>query len=176
MAIDKVVAPLLRVPIFIGLKPLQLSEIARQAERMTFRRGTTITKTGTAGEGAILIVSGEAVHFPEPGSTEQPQPIEPGSLVGELAMLTDHTYGATVIADARVHCLKITRAALYEQMEADPALADHFGSILAQRLSQVAIEMRRIDEMLAIRASPAPAGATASPGPPVAQVHTTAAQ
>ena len=30
MAIDKLIAPLLRVPLFAGLKPLQITEIARQ--------------------------------------------------------------------------------------------------------------------------------------------------
>ncbi len=125
MAIDKVIAPLLRVPLFSGLKPLQLTEIARQAERIAFRRGSTITKAGAAGDGAYLIVSGDAVRVPEPRSDVQPMPIEPGSLVGELAMLIDHVYGATVVAEGRVHCLKILRSALHEQMQADPALADH---------------------------------------------------
>jgi hypothetical protein len=39
MAIDRVVAPLLRVPLFAGLKPLQITEIARQAEKL--RSGPT---------------------------------------------------------------------------------------------------------------------------------------
>ena len=151
MAIDKVIAPLLRVPLFSGLKPLQLTELAHRAERMAFRRGSTITKAGSAGDGAYLIVSGDAVRVPEPGSDAQPMPIEPGSLVGELAMLIDHVYGATVVAEGRVHCLKILRSALYEQMQADPALADHFSSALVARLTRVALQMRKIDQMLATR-------------------------
>ena len=43
MAIDRLVAPLLRVPLFAGLRPLQITEIARHAERMKFRRGDVIT-------------------------------------------------------------------------------------------------------------------------------------
>ena len=34
MALDKLTAPLLRVPLLAGLTPLQLTEIARQAERI----------------------------------------------------------------------------------------------------------------------------------------------
>ena len=149
MAIDKMIAPLLRVPLFAGLRPLQITEIARQAERVAFRSGSSIIEAGKTGDCAYLIVSGDAVCRPEPGSAAPPQPVEPGSLVGELAMLIDHTHRVTVVAAGRVHCLKITRSALYQQIEADPALADHFTGLLTARLTQVAIEMRCIDEMLA---------------------------
>lgn len=147
MAIDKVIAPLRRVPLFVGLKPLQLTEIARQAERIAFRPSSSIIEAGKTGDGAYLIVSGDAVC--KPRAPAVPQAVEPGSLVGELAMLVDHVYGATVVAESRVLCLKILRAALYEQMEADPSLANHFSGALAARLTQVAMEMRKIDEMLA---------------------------
>jgi len=157
MAIDKMVAPLLRVPLFAGLKPLQLTEIARQAERISFRADGTITKAGVEGDGAYLIVAGQATRMPEAASAARPEPIETGSLIGELAMLTEHVYGATVVAQGRVHALKITRAALREQMSADPRLADHFTNLLAERLAQVAAEMQRIDEMLSgIAASTSP--------------------
>lgn len=149
MSIDKVIAPLLRVPLFAGLTSMQLAEIANHTERITFRRGTTITEAGAPGDGAYLIVAGDAVCKSERPSAIPPQPIELGSLIGELAMLVDHIYGVTVVADGRVHCLKILRAALYQQMEADPELADHFSSLLAARLNQAAIEMRRIDQLLA---------------------------
>jgi CRP-like cAMP-binding protein len=155
MAIDKVIAPMLRVPLFCGLKPLQLTEIARQAERMAFRAGSAITKAGTLGDGAYLIVSGDAVRMPELRSDE-PEPIEPGSLIGEIAMFVDHVYGATVVAKGRVHCLKLLRSALYEQMQADPSLADHFSSALVARLTGVALEMRKIDQLLAVPGDPDP--------------------
>ena len=51
---------LLRVPLFSGLKPLQLTELARHAERVAFRRGSTITEAGAPGDAAYLIVSGDA--------------------------------------------------------------------------------------------------------------------
>ncbi len=171
MAIDKMVAPLLRVPLFAGLKPLQLTEIARQAERIGFRAGGIITKAGTPGDGAYLIVAGPAMRLAGAASPQPPEAVEPGSLIGELAMLTEHAYGATVVAEGRVHALKITRAALHEQMRADPALADHFTGLLAARLAQVAAEMQRIDQMLSgIAANTAqPAGAPPSEAEPTGQ-------
>jgi CRP-like cAMP-binding protein len=164
MALDKVVAPLLRVPLFAGLKPLQLTEIARNAERVKFRSGDVITQEGTLGDGAYLIVSGEAERRPRPGSFELDEPVEPGSLLGELAMLVEHVYGATVVACARVHCLKLTRAALHEQMRDDSALIGHFERLIEGRLAHVAAELQRIFAELNGRELQ-PAAPGPSPGP-----------
>ncbi len=95
MAIDKLVAPLLRVPLFAGLKPLQLTEIARQAERISFRPGGTITDGGPARRRRL---SDRCRRGRPSVSGDREQAIEPGSLVGEIAMLAEHVYGATVMA------------------------------------------------------------------------------
>ncbi len=156
MAIDRLVAPLLRVPLFAGLRPLQLTEIARQAERMKFRRGDFITRAGEAGDGAYLIVSGPAERVVHAGFAGAVEPIEPGSIVGEMAMLVEHEYRATVVARDRVLCLKITRAALHEQMREDAVLARHFERRIRERLSRVADDLRRIDGILAVCAASGP--------------------
>jgi CRP-like cAMP-binding protein len=134
MAIDSVAASLLRIPIFAGLKPLQITEIARQAVHCVFRRGDIVIKAGMPGDAAYLVLSGEAERRPAPGSRAAPQPIEPGSLVGELAMLVEHVYGTTVVAAADVHCLKIGRTELHLQMLADPDLAARFARAVKERL------------------------------------------
>jgi CRP-like cAMP-binding protein len=146
MVIDSIVMPLLRVPIFAGLRPLQITEIARNAERIGFRPGRVITRAGERGECAYLIVAGDAVRVDDGAA---PEAIEPGSLVGEMAMLIDHVYGATVVARSRVQALGILRAALNDQMQDDPALAEHFSRYLTARLHRVARELRQIDDVLA---------------------------
>jgi CRP-like cAMP-binding protein len=149
MAIDRLVAPLLRVPIFAGLRPLQITEIARQAERAKFRRGDVITRAGEPGDGAYLIVSGPADRLVRSGFASAAEPIEPGSLIGEMAMLVEHEYRATVIARDRVLCLKITRGAVRAQMLEDASLARHFERRLSERLTRVADDLRQIDSILA---------------------------
>jgi CRP/FNR family cyclic AMP-dependent transcriptional regulator len=156
MAIDRLVAPLLRVPLFAGLKPLQITELARQAERVKFRRGDVITKAGERGDGAYLIVSGLAEHVEPSDLDSTAGPIEPGSLIGEMAMLVEHEYRATVVARDRVLCLKITRAAVRAQMLEDAALARHFERHVSKRLQRVADDLRRIDGILAACGTPAP--------------------
>jgi CRP/FNR family transcriptional regulator, cyclic AMP receptor protein len=142
---SRLVAPLLGVPILAGLSPLQITEIARNAERVRFGPGQLIVSAGSEGDGAYLIVSGAAECVLETGG----EPVAVGSLIGEMAMLVEHEYRATVIARERVLCLKVTRAALHSQMQDDPGLARHFERHLRERLSRVALEMCEIDTILA---------------------------
>jgi CRP-like cAMP-binding protein len=157
MPVNPIVAPLLRVPLFSGLKPLQITEIARQAERVRFRPGAIVVRDGDPGDAAYLIVSGEAERIDDPAA---PQPVIPGSLIGELAMLVEHTYRATVIARSVVHALRITRTALVAQMQDDPALAQHLARHIEARLQQLAQDLRRVEQMLTPIQPDAPHGAS----------------
>lgn len=146
MAIDTVVASLLRIPIFAGLKPLQVTEVARRGVHSEFRRGQLITRAGAAGDAAYLVLSGDAECLSERGS--RPEPIAPGSLLGELAMFVDHVYGVTAIAGGPVHCLKLTRAAMHEQMREDPDVANRLARVIRERLTRIAHELREINRLL----------------------------
>jgi CRP-like cAMP-binding protein len=73
-----------------------------------------------------------------------------GSLLGELAMLIEQTYGSTVVALTSVKALRITRAAMHEMMLDDTRLAEHFVQRISARLKSVAAELRRIDRVLAM--------------------------
>jgi CRP-like cAMP-binding protein len=154
MAMDNLVAPLLRLPLFAGLKPLQLTELVRRAERPSFWPGDVLTKAGQPGDGAYLIVSGPAQRVAGPGVTAMPEVVVPGSLIGEMAMLVEHDYGSTIVARDRVFCLKFIRTEMHAQMREDPTLTEHFRDRMTERLMQTAEELRRIDDALAAR-SPA---------------------
>jgi CRP-like cAMP-binding protein len=151
---EKIVAPLLRVPAFAGLKPLQLTEIARNVRKMKFLRGDVITRAGQVGDGAYLIVSGPSERVSGYGVGASSEPVEPGSMIGELAMLIEHPYGSTVVARDWVFCLKIMRTALHAQMLEDPSLAEHFEHHVAAGLHRMLAELRRIDGMIAASAPP----------------------
>jgi CRP-like cAMP-binding protein len=149
MAIDALIAPLLRVEIFQGLTPLQITEIARRAERIVFRPGSKITEAGKDAEAAFLIVGGaaECLSVDDDGL---PEAVEEASLIGEMAMLIEHSYGATVLARGNVRCLKISRSEMHEQMLDDPALAEALSANITARLTRVAQELRAIDRDVAM--------------------------
>jgi CRP-like cAMP-binding protein len=146
MAIDLVLASLSRVPLFAGLEPVQITEIGRRAERCAFRRGEIIAKAGEAGNSAYLILAGEVGCRADDGGPEAP--VEPGSLVGELAMLVDHTYGVTAVARGWVDCLKLSRDMLSDVMRTDPDIAERIADVIRGRLTFLAEELRAIDRLL----------------------------
>ena len=148
MAIDLVLESLHRVPVFAGLTPEQIAEIGRGAQRRAFRKGEVIAEAGEPGDSAYLILAGDVICRTGPDGRGPTEPVEPGSLVGELAMLVEYDYGSTVIAQGWVDCLKLERATLLEQMRADPDIADRVADTIRGRLTLVATELQIIEGLL----------------------------
>jgi CRP-like cAMP-binding protein len=159
MSMDAVSAHLVRLEIFRGLKPLQITEIARHAERVVYKPGQLLIEDGKMGDAAIIVVGGDAVRIKAPmAPPEHEEPIEPGSLLGEMAMLIETDYSSTVIARTNVRALRITRDAMLAIMLEDPTLAEHLVAKVARRLHDIAAELRKIDVVLASTSdAPAPA-------------------
>jgi CRP-like cAMP-binding protein len=149
MAIDALVKPFLRLPLFQGLKPLQLTEIVRRADRIVYRAGDTIIEEDKIGDAAIVIVSGEAVRLNGDNRDAPGEPVPEGALVGELAMLVETVHSATVVARGPVKALRITREDMHAQMADDPRLAEHMIMRITARLTRLAGELRAIDQALA---------------------------
>lgn len=149
MAIDALVKPMLPLAIFRGLKPLQITEIARRAERIIYRPGDVIIQEDAVGDAAVLIVSGDAVRVSGPDHTGSPEPVRPGSLIGEMAMLVESVHSSTVIARGNVKALRINRCEIHQQMEEDPTLAEHFMVRITGRLRVVAEELKNAEKAFA---------------------------
>lgn len=151
---------LLDLDIFRDLDLEQAQRLARAGEKMLFKPGQSIIRAGEPGAGAYLIVAGEAVAH---GPDQPPEPIAPGSLVGELAMLVDHDYRVTVTCQGQVRAMRLGRRMLREQMLQSPALAERLVARLNSRLMRLAVELKRVDAMLALAAEPSPAHQQAAP-------------
>jgi CRP-like cAMP-binding protein len=149
MAIDFLVRPLLQVPIFRSLKPLQLTEIANRADHIVFQPGAYIVRSGEAADAAILVVSGDAMRVEGLERGEPATSVLPGSLLAEMAMLIETEHSATVLARTAVSALRISRSAMLRQMAEDRDLAHHFINYISGRLSRLAAELRQIDSLLA---------------------------
>ncbi|MCH9807145.1 MAG: cyclic nucleotide-binding domain-containing protein [Alphaproteobacteria bacterium] len=149
MAIDALVKPLLPLAIFRGLKPLQITEIARRAERVIYRPGDVIIEEDKTGDAAVLIVSGDAVRVSGPDYTGAPEPVREGSLVGEMAMLVETVHSSTILARGNVKALRLNRSEMLAQMTEDQSLAEHFVARITGRLQSLANDLRAIDGALA---------------------------
>lgn len=150
MAIDTIAQRLFDLEVFRGLAPAEVERIAREAERIIFRDGQTIVAAGTDADGAFVLVAGRAMALADPSRGTAAHAIEAGSMLAESAMLTEHRVGLTVVADGDVRAIKITRELLHAMMLEAPEIAEHFVGRVAARLTRVAIELRLIDERLAV--------------------------
>lgn len=149
MTFASLIEPLRSVALFQGLRPLQISEIARRADRVIFKPGEAIIGEGSAGDAAYLIVSGKAVRTAGPSADDESEAVGPGTIVGEMAMLVETTYSSTVICQEPIKALKISREDLLEQMGRDIGLADHIIDKLSNRLKRLANDLRKVDQTLA---------------------------
>ncbi len=143
------------LPIFGGLSNAQLGAIVTAAAKAFFEPGDNLITKDQPGDAAYLILTGTAkcIHFP--GNPAAGDKIEPGSLVGELAMLADTVHAFTVQAKVRVRALALKREALKRTMERDPAIAQQISDNLVARLQIFANDLRRLDRFLAdIEGSP----------------------
>jgi CRP-like cAMP-binding protein len=159
MAIDALVLPLLSVPLFQGLKPLQITEIARRADRIVYNPGDVIISENQGSDAAVLVISGDAQRISGPGLGAEPEMVPVGSLLAEMTMIIDTECTSTIVARTRVRALRITRAEMLAQMTEDPALAGHFISKISDRLSTFVDGMREIDESLLQAATAGPPSA-----------------
>ncbi len=148
MSRNVITAEFRNLDIFRGLDDEQLHCLARQAERVIYKPDQIIVKAGETGDAAIFIVAGRAKALVSSSTRLDPIDVAPGSILGETAMLTEHTYRATVVATTQVRALKITRAAVAEEMLIDRSLAEHFTARLSSRIWKISLEMRRLDQML----------------------------
>ena len=126
MAIDALVKPLLQLPLFRGLKPMQITEIVRRADRIVYRPGDVIIEEHAEADAAIVLVEGEAVRVSGPDLSGRAEPVQVGSLLAELGMLIETQHSSTIVARTAVNAMRIPRTEIHEMMAEDPAIADHF--------------------------------------------------
>jgi CRP-like cAMP-binding protein len=161
MAIDALVKPLLALPIFQGLKPLQLTEIVRRAERIIYRAGDVIVSENQQSDAAIVIISGSCIRLDEASNKTdrtRGELVPEGSMIAELAMLVEIVHSGTIIAEGQVKALRITREKMHALLEQDANLAQHFSSLILERLQLLAEELSAVESLLpdqsAVPASP----------------------
>ncbi|HKJ61938.1 MAG TPA: cyclic nucleotide-binding domain-containing protein [Hyphomicrobiales bacterium] len=150
MVSDKNAELLGGVPLFHGLSSGQISAVVAKGEKEFFASGETIIKARSRFKAAYLILSGTVETRPSKKSGLQPETYDAGSLVGEMAMLTDTIAAIDVVATERVRALALSREALYKVMEEEPEIAFHLSDKITERLVLLAHDLRELDARLAV--------------------------
>lgn len=114
------------------LEGSDLDALALVAWRVDYDRGATLMREGEPGDSLLVIASG-TVDVTLAGRSETVATLGPGSVVGEMSLLTGARRNADVVAEDEVVALEITKVALEEILARAPDLIDRFGTVLADR-------------------------------------------
>jgi CRP-like cAMP-binding protein len=108
--------------------------IADKASRVEFKAGDSIVRQGKPTHGVYLLLKGSAsVKFP---THENPAPIGPGEVCGEISFLDDLPATANVVAKEKVEAYYLDRPTLQSLFELFPHLGSRFYHSLACSLSR----------------------------------------
>jgi CRP-like cAMP-binding protein len=134
MGLEDDIAFFEQVPTFAALGKQALQVLAIGAETRQLASGAVLFYAGELADGGYLVQEGSLVLEPGTFSEGKEYTVGPGTLVGELALLTDMICPATAIAKEPTVVIRISRNLFRKMLEGYPAAAEKLREIMSQRL------------------------------------------
>ena len=134
MSLDDDIAFFERVPTFALLGKQALRILAIGAETKQLASGAVLFYAGELADGGYVVQEGSLLLEPGTFSEGKNFTAGTGTLVGELALLTDMVCPATAIAKEPTTVIRISRSLFRKMLEGYPAAAVKLREIMAARL------------------------------------------
>jgi len=140
-----------QVPTLAVLGKNALRVLAIGAETRNLPSGSVLFYAGELADGGYVVQQGSILL--EPGAPLEGEEITvgPGTLIGELALLTDMVSPATAIAKEPTTVIRISRNLFRKTLEGFPAAAQKLHAMIAERLDDWTHELGIVKAMLAKR-------------------------
>jgi CRP/FNR family transcriptional regulator, cyclic AMP receptor protein len=131
---DQRIEALAEVPLFRGCPHGELERVASLADETSFPAGATLMRQGRLGHEAFVLLEGEATVAIDgtPVAT-----LQPGDIVGEMALLEREPRVATVTATDDVRALVLTPNGFNAVLDASPTVTRRVMATLAHRLREI---------------------------------------
>ena len=134
------------VPFFAALPEDLLLALSAGATVREFGAGERIVRQGDHGDSCYVVDRGRAAVLVAEGSGErQVAVLEPGSLFGEMSLLTGEPRSATVRAQGDVRLLMLSPPALKQALEKSPRLASDLAEVVTLRKEGLLEARARLD-------------------------------
>ena len=146
MSIDDDIAFLERVPMLAQLGGSALRILAIGAESYSVNEGETLFAPGDGADCAYVVQYGSFVVKPEAANGIE-SIAEPGSLLGESALLIETPRSATATAREDSIVLRISRAMFLKMLESNPEAAQRLRTLFASRADQLARDFEKLHAM-----------------------------
>jgi hypothetical protein len=133
-------AALARVDLFATLSEAERAELAEHLVYAPFVKGDTITRQGAVAHWLYLVVSGEAdVWIDAGGERAHVATLIPGSVFGEMGLMTGEPRRATITARSDIECYRLDKAGFEKVLRSRPDIACDISGILASRNTELAV-------------------------------------
>jgi CRP-like cAMP-binding protein len=138
VALNQDIETLRRVPLFRALDREALRLVAFSAEPRLFRAGDVIFRKGEPSDCGYVVMSGTIALDAADNGAPTPHLAGPGTLIGELALITETARPATAIVREPASLLRISRSTFRRVLEEYPDAAIPVRAHLAERMEAMA--------------------------------------
>ena len=135
MSLEDDIAFFEQVPTFAVLGKQALRILAIGAETKQLQSGAVLYYAGELADGGYVVQEGSLLLEPGTSSEGKEFTVGPGTLVGELALLTDMVCQSTATAQEPTVVIRISRSLFKKMLEGYPAAAAKLRDIMAERLN-----------------------------------------
>jgi CRP-like cAMP-binding protein len=144
MGLEEDIAFFERVPPLAALGKQALRILAIGAETRHLQSGAVLFYAGELADGGYVVQEGSLLL--EPGTLAEGNEITvgPGTLIGELALLTNTVCQATAIAKEPTVVVRIPRNLFRKMLEGYPAAAEKLRDSMTERLQAWSKELARV--------------------------------
>jgi len=113
-----------------------LDALALVAWRDDYDRGAVLMREGDRG-GSLFVIASGTVNVSVAGRTQTVATLGPGSVVGEMSLLTGTPRSATVTALMPVSAYRIGKEQLQPILDRRPVLYDRFAAMIERRKAEL---------------------------------------
>lgn len=126
--------------LFAPLAEPELRALAAQLVEAPFAAGDIVTRQGAVAHWLYLLIDGEAEVLVEapPAAPRAVATLGPGSVFGEMGLMTGEPRRATVRAKTDLECYRLDKAGFEKILHARPELAEAMSHIFAARAAKLA--------------------------------------
>ncbi len=134
MGLEDDIAFFEQVPTLAALGQQALRVLAIGAETRSLPSGAVLYYAGEVADGAYVVQRGSLLLEPGTFSEGREYTVGSGTLVGELALITDVVSPSTAIAKEPTVVIRLSRNLFRKMLEGYPAAAEKMRDIMAARL------------------------------------------
>jgi len=126
-----------KVPLFSGLTPARLVEVAENMKEETHPAQTCLIRQGEVGDKLYLLKKGSVeVHAGEGTASHLEATLGAGEVFGETALVEDKPRNATVVAKDEVEVYTLSKPAFHDALAASEPMREELIKVFCQRYAR----------------------------------------